>query len=288
VGKGTKIEWAHHTFNPYWGCTEVGPECDQCYAREFADTRLKMGLWGANAPRRFFGDAHWNEPKKWNLAAEAANERHRVFCSSMADVMEDRRDLDAQRDRLWKLIDATPYLDWLLLTKRPSKYATLTPWGSSGKWPRNVWAGCTAGTQKTANVLIPQLLSGARNARVKWVSAEPLLERVSYAPFLSTPEIGGVSWIVLGGESNAVRRRARPCNPDWIREAMMECAPLGASPFVKQLGSNVMLPRCRDCADVGPICPGSLMPCGGTVDTKGGNWAEWPPDMRVRRFPEWL
>ena len=37
----------------------------------------------------------------------------------MADVFEARSDLNASRERLWKLIEETPQLDWLLLTKRP-------------------------------------------------------------------------------------------------------------------------------------------------------------------------
>jgi protein gp37 len=32
MGAVTKIEWCHHTFNPWWGCTQVNPLCDHCYA----------------------------------------------------------------------------------------------------------------------------------------------------------------------------------------------------------------------------------------------------------------
>ena len=28
MAENTKIEWAHHTFNPWEGCTKVGPGCD--------------------------------------------------------------------------------------------------------------------------------------------------------------------------------------------------------------------------------------------------------------------
>ena len=31
-----KIEWAHHTFNPWVGCTKVSPACDHCYAESWA------------------------------------------------------------------------------------------------------------------------------------------------------------------------------------------------------------------------------------------------------------
>ena len=45
----------------------------------------------------------------------------------MADVFEDRRDLDRQRMRLWELINVTRGLDWLLLTKRPENVERFAP-----------------------------------------------------------------------------------------------------------------------------------------------------------------
>jgi protein gp37 len=71
VSENSKIEWTHHTFNPWWGCIEVSPACDNCYARTFAK-RTGHQVWGAadETPRRFFGDKHWAEPLKWNADAE--------------------------------------------------------------------------------------------------------------------------------------------------------------------------------------------------------------------------
>src|SRR3972149_1183722 len=53
VGK-TKIAWTDFTFNPWWGCLEVSPACDNCYAREW-DARFAGDTphWGKNEPRRF-------------------------------------------------------------------------------------------------------------------------------------------------------------------------------------------------------------------------------------------
>ena len=97
------------------------------------------GLWGKAAPRRFFGQAHWREPLRWNEEAGLAGTRERVFCASMADVFEWRSDLNEQRTRLWELIRNTPNLDWLLLTKRPQNIERLVPWRHDG--PANVWLG---------------------------------------------------------------------------------------------------------------------------------------------------
>src|SRR5437762_1796608 len=103
MGKDSGIEWTHHTFNPWWGCVKVSDACTYCYAETWA-RRVGQSLWGLDAPRRFFGDNHWREPVRWNAEAQRSGDRRRVFCSSMADVFENRSDLDEHRVRLWKLI----------------------------------------------------------------------------------------------------------------------------------------------------------------------------------------
>ncbi len=141
MAKNSRIEWTTHTFNPWWGCVKVSPACKHCYAESWAK-RVGSNVWGIKAERRFFGDKHWAEPLKWDVLAAASGVRARVFCASMADVFEDRRDLDVHRARLWKLIEATPHLDWLLLTKRPEIISRLAPWAN--QWPENVWLGTVA------------------------------------------------------------------------------------------------------------------------------------------------
>jgi Protein of unknown function (DUF5131) len=48
MAKDSKIEWTHHTFNPWWGCTKVSPACDNCYAELWAK-RLGQQIWGPAA-----------------------------------------------------------------------------------------------------------------------------------------------------------------------------------------------------------------------------------------------
>src|SRR2546422_4326493 len=71
MAKDSSIEWTHHTFNPWWGCTKVSPGCKNCYAETFS-RRIGQHIWGPSADRRFFGDAHWREPIKWNSEAARA------------------------------------------------------------------------------------------------------------------------------------------------------------------------------------------------------------------------
>src|ERR1041385_6040256 len=142
MGDKSQIEWCDATFNPWWGCVEVSAECDRCYARTFAQ-RLGRATWGKDTPRRFFDDRYWRQPLAWNGKARAAGERRRVFCASMADVLEERDDLETHRQRLWALIRETECLDWLLLTKRAGSLARLIP--SEILALPNVWPGVTCG-----------------------------------------------------------------------------------------------------------------------------------------------
>ena len=200
MGKETKIQWTHHTFNPWWGCLRVSPACKFCYADTWAK-RLGADLWSAKSERRFFTDTHWNEPIKWNREATTQGVRRRVFCASMADVFEDRRELDLPRERLWRLIEATPQLDWLLLTKRIQHVRTLAPW--KGRWPANIWLGTSTENQRWLEKRVDHLLE--HDASVRFVSAEPLLGAMDMSSWLQPvgSSIRGINWVIAGGESGS-------------------------------------------------------------------------------------
>jgi protein gp37 len=202
MAKDSRIEWTHHTFNPWWGCVKVSPACANCYAETWAH-RLGASLWGRAATRRFFNNEHWRHPVKWNAAAERAQVRRRVFCASMADVFEVRAELNPWRTRLWPLIEQTPWLDWLLLTKRPQNVRRMVPWDDH--WPGNIWLGTTAENQKHANLRIPRLLEVP--ARIHFVSAEPLLGPLSIATWR------GIDWVIAEPTTGA-------CEPRWRSDAL--------------------------------------------------------------------
>lgn len=143
MGKDSKIEWTDHTFNPWRGCTKVSAGCAHCYAESFSRRNPGvLGVWGDGGTRVIASESKWREPIAWNRAAheevykytleERQAGRHlltrpRVFCASLADVFEDRQELIEPRRRLFRLIDSTPFLDWLLLTKRPENISRLWP-----------------------------------------------------------------------------------------------------------------------------------------------------------------
>ena len=224
MGENSKIEWTTHTFNPWWGCTKVSEACKNCYAETWAK-RVGQKVWGPKAERRTMSENHWKQPLKWNRDAENATERPRVFCASMADVFEDRPELAAPRARLFELIEYTPNLDWLLLTKRPQNVKRLAKW--QDEWPENVWLGTTVELQTRADELLPFLAE--ISAKVRFISAEPLLGPLDLTPWLGST----INWVITGGESGP---KARPASPKWFRDIHHQCMERSVAFHFKQWG----------------------------------------------------
>jgi len=229
MGETTKIEWCHSTFNPWVGCTRVSAACDHCYAESWATRAGHPELWAGE--RRRTSASNWQQPLKWNRQAATAGERRRVFCASLADVF-DNQVPKRWRDDLWHLIEQTPHLDWLLLTKRPQNIAGMLPdpregvkpWGERG-WP-NVWVGTTTENQPEFNRRYPHL--AAIPATVHFISYEPALGLLEFLATGTAPD-----WVISGGESGP---DARPAHPDWFRSIRDQCTAAGVAHFHKQNG----------------------------------------------------
>jgi protein gp37 len=89
------------------------------------------------------------------------------------------------------------------------------------------------------------------------------------------PLIDGINWIIVGGESGP---GCRPFNIQWARNTIMQCKAAGVACFVKQLGGNARMEAIKGFGDA--MEPIRLK------DRKGGDWDEWPGDLRVRQFPK--
>ena len=275
MAENTKIEWANHTFNPWFGCQKVGPGCDHCYAEGWAK-RSGLVQWGPGTDRRRSSEANWRKPIKWNRQAEiqhnawqafkethpgltdaqlveagfAKPERPRVFCASLADVF-DNAVPDAWRMDLFSLIAKTPYLDWLLVTKRVGNVMRMCS-GDGLMFDMiadRVWLGVTICNQEEAGRDIPKLMQIP--AKVRWLSMEPLLGPVDLSRWLDIIQyedgaawmrrnIGHLhdmlDWVVVGGESGP---HARPMHPAWARSLRDQCAAAGVPFLFKQWGEWV-------------------------------------------------
>jgi protein gp37 len=284
-------------------------------------------MWGKSGARVIASEAMWKEPVKWNqLAAEAQRlhtinwrvdptndhyavpptiPRPRVFCASLADVFEGEDTMPENawesvrqaRARLFRLIEATPNLDWLLLTKRPENVLQMIPQcgfptvgvpGTLGRYclPDNVWIGTTVENQEMANERIPHLLRIF--AKVRFLSVEPQLGPIELsnisgwkdpAKWLGKPILGGtdgIHWVICGGESGG---EARPFQIEWARSLREQCAAMKVSFFMKQMGSN---PTCKS----PPILGGEKLIHINLKHAKGEDMAEWPSDLRIQEFPK--
>ena len=126
-----------------------------------------------------------------------------MFVNSMSDLFHPHVEYDFISDVFAVMGEARHHV-FQVLTKRPGGAAGW--WkrhGQStfGEWPENVWMGTSVESQKYA----PRL-SVLRwvPATVRFVSAEPLLEKIDLTRWL---EDGTLHWVIAGGESGP---RARP------------------------------------------------------------------------------
>lgn len=245
---------------------------------------------------------------------------HRVFCASLADWLDDEVPIEWLADLL-KLIYETPHLTWQLLTKRPQnfrarliavmKWVSDTRQPASNWWaamkqiagwlnghpPAHVWIGTSVEDQRRADERIPLLLDIP--ARVRFLSCEPLLGPVDLMR-VKTPDgdgpssgllwIGsgaGIDWVIIGGESGP---GARPCNVEWVRSLKEQCQSERVACWVKQLGSSCITDgetpsQWPDGTHVYGLM-GSTASNVRLLDPKGGDMSEWPPDLRLREFPQ--
>lgn len=211
--------------------------------------------------------------------------------------------LDTLRRHLFALIDATPWLDWQLLTKRPENVRDMWVNGMGVVNPayayrKNVWIGTSVSNQETTTG-IDALLECRDLCPVLFLSVEPLVGRLDLG-LRNWPEHRLVDWVIVGGESGA---GARPCDVGDVRFIVEDCARAGVPVFVKQLGSLPILPvdtaeQHRDrAAEIYSWPDGTHVgnrtrneALNGRVlylkDNKGGDQSEWPESLRVREFPK--
>ena len=220
------IEWTDETWNPVTGCSRVSPGCDHCYMFALYPRLKAMSVRGyADAPdvvrtlpERLRTPLTWKRPR-------------RVFVNSMSDLFHPRVGYDFISDAFAVMKAADRHV-FQALTKRPGRAAGW--WrkhGESefGEWPPNVWIGTSVESQKYA----PRLtVLGRIPARIRFVSAEPLLGALDLSEWLSD---GTLQWVIAGGESG---NKARPMDMEWARQLRDQALDAGVAFFLKQLGGR--------------------------------------------------
>lgn len=234
MGENSKIEWTVHTWNPWIGCTQVGPACDRCYAMVMMDQRYGRVTWGAGEDRSRTSEQNWKMPLRWDKAAAAAGRIDTVFCLSLGDFW------DNEVNPIWRreaktTMQATPHLLYLILSKRIGNAIKMCdPLSANSPLPDNAAIGSTMVTQEEWDRDLPKLIEAGRvlGARFTFASVEPMLERIRPKQF---PD-----WVIVGGESG---REPRYMHPDWARYMRDDCAKAGVSFFMKQMTAKAPIPN---------------------------------------------
>jgi protein gp37 len=293
----TKIEWTDETWNPTRGCSRVSEGCRNCYAERQAarfsnskrsddETVEPFHLFAERTPAgpRWTGrveliESKLTEPLHWKKP-------RRVFVNSMSDLFHEALSDNAIQE-VFAVMALCPHIKFQVLTKRAQRmrewlahphrvnftairaanlasthfdrYEQLTR--APYQWPlANVWLGVSVEDQANKDRID---LLRQTPAAVRFLSIEPLLEDFGMLNPL------GIHWVIVGGESGP---QARPCDLAWIRSIRDQCRAASVPLFVKQLGARPGYQRKDGWRDID------------LKDPKGGNWDEWPRDLRIREF----
>lgn len=219
----TKIQWAQMTWNPVAGCTEAGPGCDHCYARQLVEMRMKfakgthyyqIGFRPHTVPHVLPDPLTWLTPKY-------------VFVNSMSDLFHPEFNDDYITD-IVKVMHRASWHTFQLLTKRPARMVRMLngPLAFAAQ-DKHLWWGTSVENRQHGLARAEAL----RQAPVpNWfLSIEPLLED------LGDVDLAGVHWVIVGGESG---KDPRPMDPAWAESIRQQCVRAKIPFFFKQMGGS--------------------------------------------------
>lgn len=216
MAQSSAIEWTDATWNPVTGCTKISQGCKYCYAQRMAKRLHAMG--NKRYQNNFAVTLHedlirlplaWRSPR-------------RIFVNSMSDLFHAKVS-DSFIRRVFETMERAHWHTFQILTKRSDRLSSLA---RRLPWPDNVWMGVSVeSTEVTYRVAHLATVPAA----VRFLSVEPLIGPI---PRL---RLSGVDWVIVGGESGP---KARPCNPEWVREIRDRCQAAGVPFFFKQWGGK--------------------------------------------------
>lgn len=223
MGKESHIEWTDATHNFWYGCRRVSPGCAMCYA----DREMTRYGRDFNTVTRAKG---FSKPLGWRKAGHAPGGGLLIFVNSWSDFFIEES--DPWRDEAWEVIRRTPQNTYQILTKRPERIRECLPedWGNG--W-LNVWLGTSIEMQSYMHRMATL---GKVPARVRFVSAEPLLGPLDFLGYQHGIWFRTIQWVIVGGESDY--RKPRPMKLEWARNIMEQCRSESIAFFLKQLGGT--------------------------------------------------
>ena len=210
------IEWTEATWNPVTGCDKVSPGCKYCYAEVMARRLKGMGQPNYRDGFKLTLQPHMLErPLAWRRP-------QMIFVNSMSDLFHESVPI-AFIERVFETIRRAHWHTFQILTKRAERLEEI---GATLPWPANLWMGVSV-EREDYSFRIDHLRRTP--AETRFLSIEPLL-----GP-LSTLDLTGIDWVIVGGESG---HAARPMEEAWVLEIMAQCRRAGVPFFFKQWGGR--------------------------------------------------
>lgn len=215
----SSIEWTDATWNPVRGCTKISPGCKHCYAETFAERfrgvkghPYELGFDLQLVPHKL------GEPLRWY-------KQKMIFVNSMSDLFQD----GVPDDYIEAVADVMVKANWhtyQVLTKRSERMADLLSTKlKTAATARHIWWGVSVEDKKYG---LPRLSELRRSpAAVRFLSIEPLLED------LGSINLGGIHWVIVGGESGF---GARALKREWVISIREQCSHARVPFFFKQWG----------------------------------------------------
>ena len=184
----SKIEWTDYTINPVKGLCPMA--CSYCYAR------------------RMYKRFHWDEtvrfePEQAFVDAFNALAGSKIFVGSTMELFGDWVKPN-WLEQVMGWPKALPNKTFIFLTKQPQNIIKYSP------FPKNCWIGVSATDMESFHKGINAL--AAINAKVKFVSVEPLLQSVNIA--WMNPEC--VNWVIIG-QQTPQNKKTQP-KIEWVKE----------------------------------------------------------------------
>ena len=212
----TKIEWTEVSWNPITGCTKLSDGCINCYAATLS--RRLVAMHNPRYKNGFEVTVHEDLitlPLKWKTP-------RKIFVNSMSDLFHEKVS-DEIILRIFDTMNKCPQHIFQVLTKRPERMLELC---DRINWTDNIWMGVTIESSK---YLYRADLLRETDAKVKFVSAEPLLDDIAGI------NLDGIDWVIVGGESGP---HARPMKKDWVITIRDIAQKNGTAFFFKQWGGK--------------------------------------------------
>jgi protein gp37 len=215
----SEIEWTDATWNPVRGCTKISPGCAHCYAAVFAERfrgvpghPYEQGFDLRLVPEKLLEPIRWSQPRM-------------IFVNSMSDLFHEDVP-DAYIESVASVMQQANWHTYQVLTKRSARLRELlrTKLRDAARAP-HIWWGVSVENRRVGLPRIQDLQQA--NARVRFLSVEPLLEDLGTLP------LSGIDWVIVGGESGA---KARPILKEWVVSIQRQCRLAGVPFFFKQWG----------------------------------------------------